>query len=436
MKNTFKKFVIKAITWEAKLVLKKYKPRIVAVTGSVGKTSTKDAIYTVLASTFTTRKSEKSFNSEFGVPLTILGCPNGWSNPFIWLKNIIEGFLLYALPHKYPEWLVLEVGADKPGDIESVSKWLKPDVAVITHFGSVPVHVEFFPSIEDLIHEKGFLARELKETGVFIYNHDDTRVRNFSENIDRSKLSFGLQPGADVEGTHEMYTYGKYENSEIEFPIGMSFKVNHQGSSIPVYLPDSIGHQHMYPLLAAFAVGASQHINPIKISHALAEHVTAKGRMKLIPGIKDTLIIDDTYNSSPVAVYEGLKTLSLMKLAGKRIAMLGDMLELGQYSIDEHKRAGETAAKLVDILVTVGVRSRATAEAALNAGMKDENVFQFEKSQEAGKFMESVIQPGDIIYVKGSQSMRMERAVKELMRHPENAHKLLVRQDKQWLAKK
>ncbi|MCC2630932.1 MAG: UDP-N-acetylmuramoylalanyl-D-glutamyl-2,6-diaminopimelate--D-alanyl-D-alanyl ligase [Candidatus Paceibacter sp.] len=116
--------------------------------------------------------------------------------------------------------------------------------------------------------------------------------------------------------------------------------------------------------------------------------------------------------------------------------MLGDMLELGQYSIDEHKRAGETAAKLVDILVTVGVRSRATADAALDAGMNSENIFQFEKSQEAGKFMESVIKPGDIVYIKGSQSIRMERAVKELMRHPEHAHKLLVRQDRHWLAKK
>ncbi|MCC2630931.1 MAG: UDP-N-acetylmuramoylalanyl-D-glutamyl-2,6-diaminopimelate--D-alanyl-D-alanyl ligase [Candidatus Paceibacter sp.] len=313
MKNAFKQFIISVITWEAKLVIKKYKPKIVAVTGSVGKTSTKDAIYTVLASSFTTRKSEKSFNSEFGVPLTILGMPNGWSNPFMWLKNIIEGFLLYALPHQYPEWLVLEVGADKQGDIESVSKWLKPDVAVITHFGSVPVHVEFFPSIEDLIYEKSFLARELKPTGVFIFNHDDNRIRILSESIQNEKISFGFEAGADVQGSHESLSYGKYDNSEIEFPTGMSFKAQYKGSSIPVHLSEAIGRQHIFPLLAAFAVGASQHINPIKISEALALHTTAKGRMKLIAGVKDTLIIDDTYNSSPIAVYEGLKTLNAIK---------------------------------------------------------------------------------------------------------------------------
>jgi UDP-N-acetylmuramoyl-tripeptide--D-alanyl-D-alanine ligase len=436
MKTTFKNFIVKVLTWESKLVLKKYKPKIVAVTGSVGKTSTKDAIYTVMASSFVTRKSEKSFNSELGVPLTILGVPNGWSNPLRWALNIVEGFLLFVLPHTYPEWLVLEVGADKPHDIESVSAWLKPDVAVITRFGDVPVHVEFFPSIDDLIREKGFLAKELKPEGVLVYNHDDNRIRNFSENIRNQKISFGFEPGADVQGSNEMYTYGLYDNSELEFPTGISFKVNHTGSSIPVQLSGCLGRQHMYPMLAAFAVGAACHINPIKISEALATHTTPKGRMRLIAGIKDTLIIDDSYNSSPVAVDEALKTLSHTKSIGRKIAVLGDMLELGPYSIDEHKRVGTMAANMVDMLVTVGVRSRATADAALDAGMDENNLLQFETSAEAGKFLESVIRAGDILLVKGSQSIRVERIVKEIMRHPEDAEKLLVRQDKQWLAKK
>src|SRR3989339_1004665 len=105
-KNIFKKLIVAIVTWQARLVLKKYKPKIIAITGSVGKTSTKDAIFTVLSKFKTVRKSQKSFNSEIGLPLTILGCPNGWSNPFIWLTNILKGLWLFLAPHQYPKWLV------------------------------------------------------------------------------------------------------------------------------------------------------------------------------------------------------------------------------------------------------------------------------------------------------------------------------------------
>ena len=436
MKNIFKKFIVKVLVWEAKAILKKYKPKIVVVTGSVGKTSTKDAIYTVLASEFATRKSEKSFNSEIGVPLTILGCPNAWSNPFLWIKNIVDGLVLILLPSKYPEWLVLEVGADKPGDIKSVSEWLKPDVAVITRFGDIPVHVEFFPSIDELIREKGYLAEELKPEGVFIYNGDDKRIWSFAELIQRKKISFGFLPGADVVGSNESFIYGTYEDSKIEFPVGISCKVNYNNSSLPLNLIGALGRQHMYPLLAAFAVGVSQNINAVKIDKALAAHVPPKGRMRLILGIKNTLIIDDTYNSSPVAAHEALRALHNTECSGRKIAVFGDMLELGHYSVDEHKRVGESASKIINLLVTVGVRSRATAEAALDAGMDENNILQFETSAEAGKYLQNIIKAGDLILVKGSQSMRMERIVVEIMRHPEDREKLLVRQDSQWLAKK
>src|SRR3989338_11173054 len=126
MKNFFKKIVVWILVTEARLVLRKYKPKIVAVTGSVGKTSTKDAIYTILSSVTFVRKSEKSFNTEIGLPLTILGCPNAWSNPFAWLGNFIEGMKLIVLPNHYPRTLILEVGADRPGDIKNIVRWMKP----------------------------------------------------------------------------------------------------------------------------------------------------------------------------------------------------------------------------------------------------------------------------------------------------------------------
>ncbi len=132
MKSFFKKIVSGILVWEAKMVLRRYKPRIVAITGSVGKTSTKDAIVHILKTRFRVRGSAKSFNSEIGLPLTILGLENAWTNPFRWLLTLCEGLSLLFVPHNYPELLVLEVGADRPNDIACVSKWLLPDVAVIT----------------------------------------------------------------------------------------------------------------------------------------------------------------------------------------------------------------------------------------------------------------------------------------------------------------
>lgn len=436
MKNTFKKFVVGVLTWEAKRVLNKYKPKIVAVTGSVGKTSTKDAIYTVLSADYTVRKSQKSFNSEIGVPLTILGLPNGWSNPFIWIRNMIEGLILTVFTFVYPEWLVLEVGADRPGDIEKISKWLKPDVAVITRFGDVPVHVEFFDSIEDLVKEKGFIALALKKDGVLVYNSDDERIRKFAEGIDRRKVAFGMNQDSEVFGSHVEIMYGLLENSEISFPLGTIFRADYNGSSIPLRVHGAVGVQHVYPILGAFAVAVSLGMNPVTISQALEKHVPPRGRMNLVSGEKSTLIIDDTYNSSPIAVHEGLQVLKHLACPGRKIAVLADMLELGQYSVDEHKKVGAEAYKCVDILVCVGVRSRATAESALSAGMSEKNVFQFDKSIEAGEFLEDeIIKAGDIIFIKGSQSMRMEKVVEEIMAHPEKKADLLVRQDVQWMAK-
>jgi UDP-N-acetylmuramyl pentapeptide synthase len=436
MKKILKQAVVAVITWEAKLALRRYKPKIAAVVGSVGKTSTKDAIYTVISGHFFTRKSQKSFNNDIAIPLTILGLPNAWSNPFLWLKNMIEGLLLIALPHKYPEWLVLEIGADRPGDIEKISKWIRPDVVVITRFGDVPVHIEFFPSIEDLVNEKGSMARALKRGGTLILNHDDKRVMDFADSLLSSRITYGFSPGADVVAGHDRITYGMYDESDLEFPYGIEFRIDHAGNSIPISLQGAIGHQHIYPYAAAFAVGTALGINSVAISEALAAHIPPNGRMRLLPGVNDTLIIDDTYNSSPVAVQEGLKTLRDIVAPGRKIAILGDMMELGEYSKEEHQKMGEMASKVVRLLVTVGIRSRVTAAAALDAGLSDDAILQFDDSQEAGQYMSEHLKKGDIIFIKGSQAARMERTTEQVMEHREEKEKLLVRQDAQWINKR
>ncbi|MGM0628883.1 MAG: hypothetical protein ACQESA_00450, partial [Patescibacteria group bacterium] len=131
MKHLLRIIVVKIIELQARLALRVHRPYVIAITGNVGKTSAKEAVFYVISSSHHTRKSQKSFNSEIGVPLTILGCPTGWSDPFVWMRNIIKGFKVIAFTRKYPDYLVLEIGADHPGDIKKVCKWLSPNSGVV-----------------------------------------------------------------------------------------------------------------------------------------------------------------------------------------------------------------------------------------------------------------------------------------------------------------
>lgn len=438
MKALFKKIVVAIITFEARLVLSRYKPKIIAITGSVGKTSTKDAIYTVLSPDFSTRKSEKSFNSELGVPLTILGLPNGWSNPFLWLKNIFLGFLLCWLPKRlkltagsFPDWLILEVGADRPGDIEQLSSWLKPDVVVITYFGKVPAHVEFFKSFQDVIREKTFLVKALKEGGTLCLNNDDEDVRALRDlRRDAHSITWSIEHESSFQASNFETTYR--ERDRVITPVGITFKINYDGNSIPMPVNGTVGRQQVYPILAALALGDSLGLNMISMAKSIINHRTPPGRMKLVAGIKASTIIDDTYNASPTAMTEALRALKETKTSGKKIAVLGDMLELGKHGIKAHENAGREATLACNILVTVGLRARDIAKGALENNFSEKNIFQFETSAEAAKPIEDMVQKGDLILVKGSQGARMEKIVEEIMAHPEEKEKWLVRQESEW----
>lgn len=430
MKNLFKKIIVIKITLLARAVLLKYKPRIVAVTGNVGKTSTKDAIYTVLASEFFVRKSEKSFNSDIGVPLTILGCHNGWSNPFLWARNILHGLELVIFRKNYPKWLVLEVGADHPGDIKNITKWLLPDVVVVTRFGEVPVHVENFKSRAELISEKGYLVQALKKDGVLVLNYDDVDSMKFKEKAKAKCVTFGMNDGADVVSSNVSLVSEK--KGKKEFPKGLNFKINVGGNCLPVTLHNVLGEQHIQPVLAAIAVGISEQMNLVKIVDALAGHVPPRGRMNLIEGIKNTLLIDDTYNASPIATNQAIETLKGLKISGRKIVVLGDMLELGKFSAEEHRKVGVQVASCADMFISVGLRMQGARDGAIYSGMALASIFEFEDSRSVGEFLQNQIQSGDVILVKGSQGMRMERVVLELMAHPEQRVGLLVRQEPEW----
>lgn len=430
MKSIFKKIISTVIQYEAKLILNKYKPKIVAVTGSVGKTSSKDAIFSVMSTSFNTRKSEKSFNSDIGIPLTILGCHNAWSDPFLWFKNILIGLDLIMFKNNYPEWLVLEVGADRPGDIRQVTKWLKPDVVVVTAFAKVPVHIEFFNSREEIVREKRYLVEALKHDGVVIVNGDDIDSMNMKNSVKNNSITYGTDSVSDIVASNPSIYY--LDSGKID---GMSFKVNYKENSVPIIMRGSLGAQNIYSALSAIAVGLSQKINLVKIGEALLSHDTPRGRMKIISGIKNTIIIDDTYNSSPIALASALKTLKDIKTKGKKIAVLGDMMELGKHSTEEHYEAGKIAGESCDVLITVGMRSRKMVDGALDSGLSEKNIFQYEDSISAGKFIQEIISEGDVILLKASQSVRMEKAVEEIMAEPNKARELLVRQEEEWLLK-
>ncbi len=416
MKNFFKILITKTLILESKFVLKKYNPSIITVTGSVGKTSTKDAIYTVLAKTDHIRKSDKSFNSEIGIPLTILGCKNGWNDPLVWLKNVLYGIELIFFKSEYPKCLVLEVGSDHPGDIRKMTSWLKSDIAVITKVSEIPAHVEFFKSPEDVFVEKFSLVKSLKETGTLIISADDKRLIEGAKQVKQKVLTFGINNSAN------------FYASEIESSVknGISFKLNYENNLYPVNINGIMGNHYVYPLLASIAVGVVKNISIDKIVNSFSNHIFPRGRMNIISGINNSTIIDDTYNSSPDALREALITLSSSITNGKKIAVLGDMMELGKYSSDEHKKAGELASKSCDILITVGPRAK----------QMNENAIHFDSSAEAGEYLKTIINNEDIVLLKGSQFMRLERATKAILAEPEKASELLVRQDTTWLAKK
>lgn len=431
MKNIFKKFIVYILQIESRLVLWKYKPKVVAITGSVGKTSTKDAVYAVISGVSYVRKSEKSFNSEIGLPLTILGVPNGWNNPITWLKNILKGLWLLVAPHKYPEWLVLEVGIGKPGDMKKTASWLKSDVVIITAIGETPVHIEFFNSRKHLVEEKSLLIKTLKKNGLLILNADDETVLEMKIKTKNKIITYGFKQGADILGSGDNIFY---DNAGL--PEGVIYRIDEDGRSFPVIIQGVFGKNHIYASLGALALSSGLKFNMLEAVERLKNYDMPPGRMRLLDGINNSLIIDDTYNSSPFACESGLKTLGEVKGKGRKIAVLGDMLELGKHTKIAHEEIGKIAKENIDILIVVGQRAKAIKDGAIEVGMNQENIFDFSNAYEAGKFLKKFVKENDLIFVKGSQGMRMERVVEAILKDQENKSKLLVRQDDEWLMKK
>ncbi len=443
MKTNFKKIIAYILQVEARLVLRKYKPKIIAITGSVGKTSTKDAVYAILCGLTYVRRSEKSFNSELGLPLTILGLSSGWNSPLLWFRNIVKGFWLFVWPHKYPKWLVLEVGVGKPDDMRNTASWLKTDAVIITAIGETPSHIEFFDSRKHLIEEKSKLIDTLKTEGLLVLNSDDEDVLAMKSKTKSITKTYGFKEGADFLASGDSIFYEKGLSAEEEIPKGVIFRIDEEGKSLPVVIEGIFGRNHVYASLAALALASGLKFNMLSAIDALKHYDVSPGRMRLLEGINETLIIDDTYNSSPFACESALKTLFEVKCSGRKIAVLGDMLELGKHTDEAHKNIGKLARDCCEVLMVVGQRAKLIKEGAIDAGFNDQNIYEFLDAHQAGEFVKTFIMKGDLVLVKGSQGMRMERVTAEILDEQKNLpagrqvkRKLLVRQNAEWLAKK
>jgi len=415
----------------ARYIIKKYQPLIIGITGSVGKTSTKEAIALVLEKRFKTRTSFKNYNNEIGLPLTIIGRQSPGRSLVGWLSLFLRAFRLACFKDKnYPQVLVLEMGIDRPGDMEYLTSIAKPHIGVVT--GVSYSHLEYFGSVINIQKEKQVLVEKLDIAGTAILNFDNEYSRGMGS-ISRAKvITYGLSAGADLQAQDISYNFtkGGYDLS------GINFKFSYQGAIVPVFVKNAMSESTVYSALAAASVGLCLGLNLIDIAETLRNYVLPKGRMNILAGIKHSFIIDDTYNSSPEAAVLAVKTLADIKIdkESDKYAVLGDMLEIGAYTEEGHKLVGrQVAISGIKYLIAVGERARDYIRGAKEADMEDDFLFYFDKKEGAGKFLQNRIKAGDVLLIKGSQGARMEKIVKELMAEPEKANELIVRQGREWL---
>lgn len=434
MKSQKKIYLEKILKYFAMTALRRFKSRVVGVTGSVGKTSTKEAIFSVLSSKFRVRKNEKNYNNEIGLPLTILGIESGGGSLWRWTVVLLRaiGVVFFSSRKSYPEILVLELGADRPGDIKYLVDFLRPEIGVVTTVGIS--HLEFFKDKKNIAKEKSYLVRALNKENLAVLNWDDDEVRAMAEKIKSKKISYGFSDGADIQASDIFFGYEKTKDlrgGDISKIKGISFKLSFEGTTLPVRLMRSVGRPQIYAVLAAAAVGIHFDMNLVEIADALKDFQAPVGRLNLIDGIKNTVIIEDSYNSAPQSAIAALEVLEKIN-ARRKIAALGDMLELGEAVEEGHREVGRKVAEVTDILFAVGEKAKFIADEAEKDGLDKDKIFCYNSSLEAKIPIQNLLQEGDVVLIKGSQGVRMERISEEIMRYPEDAEKLLPRQTAEW----
>ena len=346
--------------------------QVMGITGSVGKSSTKEMAHAVLSQHFNTFKSPGNRNSILGLPAAI-----------------------FELRPEH-ERAVLEMGMYTVGEIASLCEMTRPKIGVVTNIG--PVHMERAGSIEKIVAAKQELVEALPEDGTAILNYDDPRVMAMSDHTQARIFTYGLDSRAHVwaDNIHSMGL------------DGVRFTLHRGHESLSLGIP-MLGRHSVHTALRATAVGLVEDLSWEEIVAGLSEASTAQFRILAVPGPRGSTIIDDTYNSSPDSALAALNLLS--ELNGRRIAVLGDMLELGDAEDRSHRLVGRRTADVADILLAVGSRARIIAEEAQTVGMPADAIIWVEEATDAIPVLEEIIDEGDMVLVKGSLGMHMDRII-------------------------
>lgn len=354
-------------------------PTVVGITGSVGKTSTKDIVAAVLSRRFRTLKSKRSYNSEATFPTSLL-----------------------SLTPDH-EVAVLEMGMWAPGEIRFLASLARPQIGVVTNVG--PSHLERLKSIEAISQAKGELPESLTSDGWAVLNADDERVAAMANLTSAHVFTFGLTPTATL-WADQVVSYGL---------DGIGLRIHYGDVSLDLRLP-LIGRHSIYLALAAISVGLIMGMGWDEIVAGLSSP-EIQPRLRVLPGANGSTLIDDSYNAAPLSSLAALDVLA--DTDGRRVAILGDMLELGTAEEESHYQIGQCAAEIVQLLMTVGQRAKWIAEAAHAAGLPANQIMVFDTSAEASSAALALLQPGDHVLVKASRGMELEHIVAALQRRAE-----------------
>jgi UDP-N-acetylmuramoyl-tripeptide--D-alanyl-D-alanine ligase len=341
---------------------------VVGITGSVGKSTTKELVAEVLSHRYPTLKNEGNYNNEIGLPLTILGLTQG---------------------HRRA---VLEMGFYVPGEIKFLCDIARPKIGVVTNIGTV--HAERAGSQEIIAAGKAELVESLPPDGVAVLNFDDPLVRGMAEKTDAQVVFYGLSEESDVWAD-------QVEGLGLE---GIRFRLHFRNETLHLRVP-MLGRHSVHTALRAAAVGLADGLDWQEIISGLRfGHMQL--RLMAVRSNKGALLLDDTYNASPQSTLAALNLLE--ELDGRRIAVLGDMLELGQYERQGHEMVGIRASEIAEMLITVGARGRMIAESARSAGMPPDRILEVENTQAATEALAKILGPEDVVLIKGSRGMRMD----------------------------
>lgn len=439
MKNFIKNTIVGILSFESKRTLEKHKPKVIGITGNVGKTTTKDYVNNFLKFKYKNkvRASEKSQNSEWGVNLTILGEKNAWNNVFVWTKIIIKNYLKIYFNKVYPKILVLEVGADKPGDIKFITEIVRPNMVVLTAFQKSPTHGEFFLNIDQHILEKKYLVDAILPNGTIVYNCDDEVMSQiaqgkYAEDKNLKLFSFGFSETANVrivESTNLYSDDAKILGTLAKFDV----KILDKSFVLNLRILGVLGTAHLYSLASAICVGVLEGLSEGDLQESVKEFDWTKSRMRILDGKNNAIIIDDSYNSSPLAAFNAIETVSKVLSKGKKIAILGHMAELGSKTKVEHFNIGMLASKVFDAIILSGRYNEYFLEGIRENKFDLNKVYLANDPKEVIELLneKQIVKDWDLVLIKGSQSARLEKVVVDLLKNPEDKDSV-CRQDVEW----